>query len=43
MFFSFETVGLLQVIHQPFYLPKQTRAGQYAVDRKVGLESVKSI
>jgi hypothetical protein len=41
MFFSFKTVALLQVIHQPLYLPKQIRAGEYAVGRKIGLERVK--
>jgi hypothetical protein len=33
--FSFKTVGQLQVIHQPFYCPKQIRAGEYAVGRKL--------
>jgi hypothetical protein len=41
MFFSFKTVRLLQVIHQPLYRPKQTSAGEYAVGRKIGLERVK--
>jgi hypothetical protein len=41
MFSSFKTVGLLQVIHQPLYRPKQIRAGKYAVGRKIGLETVK--
>jgi hypothetical protein len=40
MFFSFKTVGKLQVIHQPLSLPKQIRAGEYAVGRKIGLERV---
>jgi hypothetical protein len=40
MFFSFKTVGQLQVIHQPLYRPKQVRAGEYAVGRKIGLERV---
>jgi hypothetical protein len=30
------------VIHQPLYRPKQIRAGEYAVGRKIGLERVKS-
>jgi hypothetical protein len=41
MFFSFKTVGYLQVIHQLLYRPKQIRAGEYVVDRKIGLERVK--
>jgi hypothetical protein len=41
MFSSFKTVGKLQLIHQPLYCPKQIRAGEYAVGRKVGLERVK--
>jgi hypothetical protein len=40
MFFSFKTVGQLQVIHQPLSSPKQIRAGKYAVGRKIGLERV---
>jgi hypothetical protein len=40
MVFSFKTVGYLQVIHQPLSRPKQIRAGEYAVDRKIGLERV---
>jgi hypothetical protein len=43
MFFSFKTVKQLQVIHQPLYRPKQTRDGQYAVGRKIGLKKVKNI
>jgi hypothetical protein len=43
MFFSFKTVGQLQVIHQPLYRPKQIRAGEYAVGRKIGLERVKVV
>jgi hypothetical protein len=39
MFFSFKTVGL-QVIHQLLSRPKQIRAGEYAVGRKIGLERV---
>jgi hypothetical protein len=42
MFFSFKTVGYLQVIHQTLYYPKQIRAGDYAVGRKIGLERIKS-
>jgi hypothetical protein len=42
MFFSFKTVGKLQVIHQPLYRPKQIRAGKYVVGRKIGLERVKT-
>jgi hypothetical protein len=42
MFFSFKTVGKLQVIHQPIYRPKHIRGGEYAVGRKIGLESVKT-
>jgi hypothetical protein len=30
------------VIHQTFYCPKQIRAGEYAVGRKIGLERVKT-
>jgi hypothetical protein len=41
MFFSFKTVGYLQVIQQPLFRPKQIRAGEYAVGRKIGLERVK--
>jgi hypothetical protein len=41
MFFSFKTVVLLQVIYQPLYRPKQIRAGEYVVGRKIGLERVK--
>jgi hypothetical protein len=40
IFSSFKTVGLLQVIHQSLYRPKQIRAGVYAVGRKIGLERV---
>jgi hypothetical protein len=29
MFFFFKTAGKLQVIYQPFYRPKQIRAGKY--------------
>jgi hypothetical protein len=43
MFFSFKTVGLLQVIHQPLYHPKQIKAGEYAVGRKIGFERVNII
>jgi hypothetical protein len=43
MFFSFKTVGLLQVIHQPLSRSKQIRAGEYAVGRKIGLERVKLV
>jgi hypothetical protein len=43
MFFSFKTVGKLQVIHQPLSCPKQIRAGEYVVGRKIGLERVKRI
>jgi hypothetical protein len=43
MFFSFKTVGELQVIHQPLYRPKQIRAGEYAVGRKIGLERDKNL
>jgi hypothetical protein len=39
--FSFKTVGKLQVIQQPLSCPKQVRAGEYAVGRKIGLERVK--
>jgi hypothetical protein len=39
--FSFKTVGQLQVIHQPLYRPKQIKAGEYSVGRKIGLEKVK--
>jgi hypothetical protein len=39
--FSFKTVGLLQVIHQPLSRQKQIRAGEYAVGKKIGLERVK--
>jgi hypothetical protein len=35
MFFSFKTVGQLQVIHQPLSRPKQKGAGEYAVGRKI--------
>jgi hypothetical protein len=28
------------VIHQPLYRPKQIRAGEYAVGRKIGSERV---
>jgi hypothetical protein len=42
MFFSFKTVGYLQVIHQLLSRPKQIRAGEYAVGRKIGLERVKT-
>jgi hypothetical protein len=31
----------LQVIHQPFYRPKQIRAGEYAIGKNIELESVK--
>jgi hypothetical protein len=41
MFFSFKTVGKLQVIHEPLYRPKQIRVGEYAVGRKIGLERLK--
>jgi hypothetical protein len=41
MFFSFKTVGKLQVIHQPLSRPKQIRAGEYAVGTEIGLERVK--
>jgi hypothetical protein len=41
MFFSFKTVGYLQVIYQPLSRPKQIRAGEYAVGRKIGLERIK--
>jgi hypothetical protein len=41
MFFSFKTVGKLKVIHQPLYSPKQIRAGEYEVGRKIGFERVK--
>jgi hypothetical protein len=40
MFFSFKIVGSLQVIHQPLSRPKQVRAGEYAVSKKIGLETV---
>jgi hypothetical protein len=40
MFLSFKTVGKLQVIHQPLSRPKQIRAGEYVVGRKIGLERV---
>jgi hypothetical protein len=30
----------LQVIHQPLYRPKQIRAEEYAIGRKIGLERV---
>jgi hypothetical protein len=40
MFFSFKTVGKLQVIHQSLHRPKQIRAGEYAVGRIIGLERV---
>jgi hypothetical protein len=39
-FFSFKTVGYLQVIHQPLSRPKKIRAGEYAGGRKNGLERV---
>jgi hypothetical protein len=42
MFFSFKTVGYLQVIHQPLFRPTQIRAWEYAVGRKIGLERVKA-
>jgi hypothetical protein len=42
MFFSFKTVGQLQVIHQILYRPKQIRAGEYAIGIKIGLERVKT-
>jgi hypothetical protein len=42
-FFSFKTVGLLQVIHQPRYRPKQIRTGEYAVGSKIALERVKHV
>jgi hypothetical protein len=41
MFFSFKTVEQLQVIHQPLFHPKQIRAGEYVVGRKIGWERVK--
>jgi hypothetical protein len=41
MFFSFKTVGQLQVIYQPLSGPKQIRAREYAVGRRIGLERVK--
>jgi hypothetical protein len=41
MFLSFKTVRQLQVIHQPLYRPKQIRAGESAIGRKIGLETVK--
>jgi hypothetical protein len=41
--FSFKTVGQLQVINQPLYGPKQIRAGEYAVGRKIGFERVKLV
>jgi hypothetical protein len=40
MYFSFKTVGQLQVIHQPLSRPKQIRAGEYAVGREIGLGRV---
>jgi hypothetical protein len=43
MFFSFKTVGQLQVIYQPLSRPKQLRAGEYVVGRKIGLERVKAV
>jgi hypothetical protein len=43
MFFSFKTVGELQVIHQPLSRPKQIRAGEYVVVTKIGLERVKTL
>jgi hypothetical protein len=42
MFFTFKTVGQLQVIHQPLYRPKQIRAGEYVVSKIIGLERVKA-
>jgi hypothetical protein len=36
MFFSFKTAN-----HQPLSRPKEIRAGEYAVGRKIGLERVK--
>jgi hypothetical protein len=41
MFFSFKTVGSLQVIHQPLSRPKEIRAGEYVGGIKIGLERVK--
>jgi hypothetical protein len=41
VFFSFKTVGQLQVIHQHLSRSKQIRAGEYVVGRKIGLERVK--
>jgi hypothetical protein len=43
MFFSFKTVGELQVIYQPLYRAEQIRAGEYAVGRKIGLERVNTL
>jgi hypothetical protein len=40
MFFFFKTLGKLQVIHQHLSRPKQIRAVEYAVGRKIGLERV---
>jgi hypothetical protein len=40
MFFSFKTVGYIQVIYQLLYGPKQIRVGEYAVGRKIGWERV---
>jgi hypothetical protein len=42
MFFTFKTVGKLQVIRQPLYHPIKIRAGEYAVGRKIGWERVKN-
>jgi hypothetical protein len=38
MFFSFKSVGYLQVIQQPLSRPKQIRAWKYAVGKKIGFE-----
>jgi hypothetical protein len=42
MFFSFKTVGKLQVIHQTLSRPKQIRAGEFAVGKKLDWKGLKN-
>jgi hypothetical protein len=41
VFFLLKLQDNYKVIHQPLSRPKQMRAGQYAVGRKIGLERAK--
>jgi hypothetical protein len=43
MFFSFKTVGELQVIYQPLSRPKQIRAGKMRLAEKLDWKGLKLI